>query len=90
MITHQSLQRAIQLCKENGVTKLLLFGSAVQDPENARDIDFAVEGISGWDIIKLAAKIEMETGIDVDIVDLKRDNEFIRHIQKNARIVYAG
>lgn len=89
MITPQKLERAIQICRENGVTKLLLFGSAAQDPENARDIDFAVEGITGWEIIRLAAKIEIETGVDVDIVDLKKESEFIRHIQKNARIVYA-
>jgi len=88
MITKSKLRRAIELCQEQGVNKLILFGSAADDLRTARDLDFGVEGISGWEIIKLAARIEMEIGVDVDMVDLQKDSEFIRHIKEKGNVLY--
>jgi predicted nucleotidyltransferase len=36
------------LAKSYSVTRLILFGSAQDSPESARDIALACDGVSGW------------------------------------------
>jgi predicted nucleotidyltransferase len=89
LITKKKLNRAIEICKENGVTRIVLFGSAAKNLHEARDIDLGVEGISGWDALSLAGKIENEIGVNVDIVDISKESDFIDHIKRYGKLVYA-
>jgi len=88
LVTKKKLARAIEICKENGVTKILLFGSAAKNLHEARDIDLGVEGISGWEALALAGKIENEIGVDVDIVDITKESDFINHIKQYGKVIY--
>ena len=83
------INRAIKICRKHGVTKLILFGSAVNNLENARDLDLAVEGIQGWKIIELAAELENDLVINVDVVSIKGNDAFINHILPRSRVLYA-
>ncbi len=47
-IQKEQLDRAIALAKAYGATRLILFGSAATAPEQARDIDLACDGVTGW------------------------------------------
>ena len=47
-IQKEQLDRAIALAKAYGVTRLILFGSAAIAPEQARDLDLACDGVTGW------------------------------------------
>ncbi|MCX7735438.1 MAG: hypothetical protein N2319_01880 [Candidatus Kapabacteria bacterium] len=38
-ITQEDIDKATELTKEYGATKLLLFGSALYDPENSKYLD---------------------------------------------------
>ncbi len=58
------------LAKAYGATRLILFGSAQASPETARDIDLACDGISGWKLYKLAARLEDEINMPLDLVPL--------------------
>ena len=49
---------------------MVVFGSAVDDPEHARDLDLAIEGVEGWTIWELAGKIERALDIPVDVIPL--------------------
>ena len=88
-VTQQAINRAVEIAKQFGVSKLVLFGSAVDDIQNAEDLDFAVEGVKGWDIIRLAAILEDELKINVDVVPIEPNNKFIAHILNYGKVLYS-
>ena len=88
-LTNENIKRAMEISKQFGVSKQVLFGSAVEDMDSANYLDFAVEGIKGWRLIELAAKIEDVLKINVDIVPIKPGDKFIRHILAYGKVLYA-
>lgn len=87
-ITQTHIDKAIELAKQFGATKLLIFGSAYSDPKNANDLDLAVEGIDNSKFFDYAGLLEYMLNISVDVVDLSDDISFINHIKKNGRYIY--
>lgn len=81
-ITQEHYDKAIAIAKEFGVTKLLLFGSALEDPKNANDIDFACEGVNDSRFFHLAAELENSLMMPVDLVPLSPANPFVNYIKK--------
>jgi len=69
-VTDEHIETAKAIAREYGATRMVVFGSAVEDPENARDLDLAIEGVEGWTIWKLAAEIEENLDIPVDVIPL--------------------
>lgn len=88
-VTQEAINKAVEIAKQFGVSKLVLFGSAVDDIQNAEDLDFAVEGVNGWDVIRLAATLEDELKINVDVVPIEPNNKFIAHILNYGKVLYA-
>ncbi len=78
----------VSIAHKFGAKKLILFGSAVESPETACDLDIACDGVDGWKIFELGAQIEEEIGIPVDIVPLKPTTRFTRYITKKGRVLY--
>jgi hypothetical protein len=66
-----------------------LFGSALESPETAGDLDLAAD-IPGSKIYGFAAHIEDEMHFLVDIVPLTPRNSFVDSILKKAKILYDG
>ena len=64
---------------------MILFGSALDKPENARDIDIACDGIQGWKLYEMAARLENELGASLDIVPLSPPNRFTRLIEAKGK-----
>lgn len=89
-ITHSQLTKCISIAKKYGVKKLLLFGSALWEPDKANDLDLACDGIPGWKIFEFGAAVEEELHILVDIVPLYPSNDFTRYIEKKGRVLYAS
>jgi uncharacterized protein len=58
-VTQAHINKAIMLAKEYGATRLILFGSALSDPKNARDLDLAVDGVPGLSVFTLAGEMEI-------------------------------
>ncbi len=75
------------MAKEYGATRLILFGSAIEDPTNARDLDIACDGIQGWKLYEFASKFENDTGILLDIVPLPPPSSLTRYIEKKGKIL---
>ncbi|MGA1841611.1 MAG: nucleotidyltransferase family protein [bacterium] len=78
------------MAKEFGIKKLILFGSALEDSEKARDLDLACDGLSGWKIFEFGAKVEEELRITVDIVPLNPATRFTQYIEKKGKVIYAS
>ena len=79
------MDRMIQLAKSYGATRLILFGSAMEMPETAHDIDLACDGVPGWKLYELAAKIEDELNVPLDIVPLTPSTRFTQNIEKRGK-----
>ncbi|MEW6185674.1 MAG: DNA polymerase III subunit beta [Thermodesulfobacteriota bacterium] len=88
MILDQTrINRLIELAKDFGATRLILFGSQTERPQEARDVDLACDGIPGWKLFELAAKIEDELEIPLDIIPLTPPSRFTRHIEKKGQVL---
>ena len=73
------------VARSYGVTRLILFGSAQDSPETARDIDLACDGVSGWKLYELAARLEEQIKAPLDLVPLTPPNRFTRMIERRGR-----
>lgn len=72
-----------------GATRVIPFGSAVDDPDKSRDLDLAVEGVHGWDFFGLVAELESQSPVKVDLIPLDKvdENHFTRAITERGRVV---
>ena len=86
-IEKKHLDRAVNLAKSFGATRLILFGSAFNDPEKARDIDFACDGIIGWKLYEFGARLEEELLMPIDLISLSPPNRFTRMIERRGRVL---
>lgn len=86
-VYNSQLERIIALAKAYGATRLILFGSAAEKPAEARDIDLACDGIPGWKLYELAARLEDELGTLLDIVPLSPPTPFTRHIETKGKVL---
>ncbi len=86
-ISEQQIDKAIALAKAYGATRLLLFGSALEKPEQARDLDLACDGVAGWKLYELGARLEEELGVSLDIIPLSPPTRFTRFIENRARVL---
>jgi predicted nucleotidyltransferase len=82
-----ALSRAIGVAREFGATRLLLFGSALENPAEARDLDLACAGVPGWRFFELSAALEELLSVPLDIVPLDPPTPFTRQLEKRARVL---
>jgi predicted nucleotidyltransferase len=86
-LTQAQIDRITSLAKSYGANRLILFGSAVKDPEKAQDIDLACDGVQGWKLFELAAKIEEELHMPLDLVLLNPPSRFTKHIENKCKVL---
>ena len=84
-ITDETLSKAVEIARHFGVKRLLVFGSAVNPNREARDVDFACEGVAGWKLFQFGAALEEALHIPVDIIPLDEPTEFSRLIESQGR-----
>jgi predicted nucleotidyltransferase len=73
------------LAQSYGATRLFLFGSALENPDTARDLDLACDGVSGWKLYELAARLEEQLNVSIDLAPLSPPNRFTRLIELRGR-----
>lgn len=83
----KKITRIRQLAKEYGGTRLILFGSILDNPSEARDIDLACDGITGWKLYEFAAKLEDELRMPFDVIPLSPSNRFTKYVEKKGKII---
>lgn len=86
-IQQEQIERAVALAKDYGATRLILFGSAATAPEQARDLDLACDGVSGWRFYELGARLEEELRVPLDLVPLSPPTRFTRLIEQRGRVL---
>ncbi|MCH8960357.1 MAG: DNA polymerase III subunit beta [Bacteroidetes bacterium] len=70
------------------LAKLILFGSYLENPETARDLDLAVDGVQGWKLYELAARIERALRVPLDLVPLDKETPLTRRIKTHGEVLY--
>jgi predicted nucleotidyltransferase len=86
-ITQEQIEKIVSLARSYGATRLILFGSIIEEPTEARDVDIACDGVVGWKLYELAARIEEELHTPLDLVPLSPPSRFTRHIESKGRII---
>ena len=84
-VTQDQIDRAVAVARRYGARRVLLFGSALDDPATARDLDLAVEGVEGWDFFRMSAEMEREADVLLDVIPLDEDNWFTRRVRERGR-----
>lgn len=90
MILEEVFRKIIEICRRNGASKVILFGSrAKETARESSDIDIAVCGV--YDMEKLQEEIEdIPTLYTVDLVDLDTcENQLLlEDIEQYGRKIY--
>lgn len=86
-ISQDQLDRVIALAKDYGATRLILFGSAAAAPERAKDLDLACDGVSGWSLYELGARLEEELQIPLDLIPLTPPTRFTRRVEQQGQVL---
>lgn len=86
-ITQEHIEKIVALAKSYGAVRLILFGGVLESPEDARDIDIACDGVSGWNLYSLAARIEEEIHMPLDLVPLSPPSRFTKLIENRGRVI---
>ncbi len=85
-VTQEHLNFIVKFAKDYGATKVLLFGSAFDNPTDASDIDIATD-IPVSLIDTFAATLEETMMMPIDVVPLIPPTPFTRFIQQYSRIL---
>lgn len=86
-ITQAQIEKIVSLAKSYGATRLILFGSIIETPAQARDIDIACDGVTGWKLYELAARLEEELHTPLDLVPLSPPSRFTKRIESKGRVI---
>ena len=86
----ENLKKIIKISKEYGAEKIIVFGSSIEDIENANDIDIAVKGINPRFFFIFYGKISKMIDEQVDIIDLNDIREHLyQRIVSKGKVIYA-
>lgn len=86
-LDNRDIEKIVTLAKAYGVTRLILFGSALENPAEARDIDLACDGVAGWKLFELAARLEDELHAPLDVVPLSPPSRFTRLVESRGKVL---
>lgn len=84
-IGKETLDSITAISKEYGATQMILFGSALENPTEAKDIDLACDGVTGWKLFELAAQLENTFHINFDLIPITPSSRFTRHIEAHGK-----
>ncbi len=86
-LKQEQIDRAVAIAKSYGATRLILFGSAMQGLDQARDLDLACDGVEGWKLYELGAQLEDVLRIPVDLIPLTPPTSLTKLIEAQGRVL---
>jgi len=87
LLTVQEIKNILDVATNYQITRLILFGSALNDFGTYHDIDLACEGLNGWKLYEFGAKIEELLNRPVDVVSLTPSNRLTRQIEAKGHVL---
>jgi predicted nucleotidyltransferase len=89
-VTRKDIEKGIEILRESGARKVLIFGSAADNPDNARDLDLACEGVAPENFLLTVGRLLDELSISVDLIDLSNNNPFVDYVRRHGKVIYEG
>lgn len=90
MVSKEQINKCVEIAKKYGIRKLVLFGSAYENPEHARDIDLLAGGVNSGSFFAMGADMEQEAGVPVDLVPMEPETRFVRYNLSYGKVLYAA
>lgn len=89
MISEKDKKTIQDIARKYHASRVLLFGSALSDTTESRDIDIAVEGIADKDFYAFYGELLCSLSKPVDVVDLAQKTKFIELVLQEGVPLYA-
>lgn len=89
-VANVNLDKAVAVAMEFGVSRLIVFGSYVTNPDSAKDLDLAVSGLNDWTFFELAARLEETLRVPLDLISLDQDSPLTRQAEIYGKVLYAA
>ncbi len=86
-LNEKQINRIREVAQSYGATRVILFGSSLDPKRQARDLDLAFDGVSGWKLYELGAKLEELLQTSLDIVPLSPATRFTRLIETRGTVL---
>lgn len=86
-ISQKQIKKTVAIAKEYGAKRLIIFGSALENPDQERDIDLACDGIDGWKLFEFGDRLERELYLQVDIIPLTPPTRISRYIEAKGKVL---
>ena len=88
MIKENDKEIILKYAKQYNVSTVFLFGSSVDQDEDANDIDIAVKGIDKKLFFKFYAELYKRLSKPVDLIDLSRKSLFNELVEETGVKIY--
>jgi uncharacterized protein len=76
------------ICQKYSASRVLLFGSSLDEARPGRDIDIAVEGIAPRDWFRFWGELLCTLSKPVDVIDLSADSQFVDLVRRDGVVLY--
>lgn len=87
-LLNKRLNVAVKTLTEMGAKRIILFGSMVESPEKAHDVDIAVEGIPLNRILEADVKIHEVLQTPIDLISREESPVFFDIVKDYGRVLY--
>jgi predicted nucleotidyltransferase len=88
IVAESRMRRAVDALRSLGAKRVLLFGSFLRDPDKARDIDLAVEGIPLEQILEADVMIQEILEVPADLVSREENPSFFDIVARRGKVLY--
>lgn len=90
-VTDEHLNIIIDRAKALHLQKVILFGGALEHPDDTHDIDIAVATAEGENFLAFAVDLERALpSVWVDVVPIQPNTPFIEYVERKGRVLYAA
>lgn len=87
-VTEAVIARCVEILRAYGARRIILFGSALNSPETAADLDLAAEGLEGRTFFRAGAEAERIAGVRLDLIPLDPPTPFSAYIERKGRLLF--
>ncbi len=81
------IEAIIAKAREYSAAKVILFGSALVQPDDCHDIDLACD-MPGLNMFLFAGELEQTLNVPIDVVPITQGDPFIVSVQKYGKVIY--
>lgn len=87
----EDIEKAIRILTEAGCKEVFVFGSLAEGNEREEaDIDLAIRGCPSGMFFRLLGRLLLELDHPVDLVDLDKEGDFGRYLEREGTLVHVS